>query len=116
MTKNEEFELIASLKGHPGYISLLEIIQADIDTLTELLFNSSQQQRDEYFYLVKTLRFILAILKSRPEEFSTQIDVEKLGGVLNVDVADRLLKLYNIKKQLKEERKVVPIQPYLPLT
>lgn len=116
MTKNEEFELIASLKNHPGYVSLLEIIQSDIDTLTDILFNSPPEKRDEYYYLVKTLRFVLAIFKSRPEEFSSQVDSEKLGAVINVDAADRLLKLYNIKKELKESRKVTPIQPYLPLT
>lgn len=83
----DQLKAVAELVYHPGYIALLDFIQADIDNLADKMAETSDarellsitrrwQARREHLYILKTC----------PEQFVSVVNQEKAAGNITDDL------------------------------
>ena len=102
--REEQLKAIAELIYHPGYIALLDFLQADIDTLADRMAEAVEEK--ELIALTRrwqARRDHLYILKTHPAQFAAIVTQEKDAG----NTIDELL--------TPTPAPVMPIQAVLPL-
>lgn len=71
-----EMKQIAELKGHPGYILLMEAMQAELDTLSDELLASEPQKEGQILGKWRAFKDIFTRLKTVPEEYALELSIE----------------------------------------
>lgn len=75
---SEQQESIAELKHHEGFNLLLDAIQAEIDTVSDLLQHSKSYEMDaHHLHTWRSLRRVKQVLTEYPEFFHTQLEEDR---------------------------------------
>lgn len=78
----EQLESIASLSYDPGFILLLDAIQAQIDDVTVVLHEAPVGMETQILARWRALREIYATLKTMPEELALRVNDERASREL----------------------------------
>lgn len=82
----DSFTSIASLKGHPGWLTLMQIIGSKEESILDsMLGEESGEKLQHLARYYQAFRGIREILETAPEHFATEIERQKKDGFITED-------------------------------
>lgn len=82
----QQIEQIAALEYDPGFILLLDALQAQIDDVAVRLDEAGADEESQLLALWRAMRQIFATLKRTPEEFGFQLSEKREIGEQNLGI------------------------------
>lgn len=108
----QQQQLVAQLKDDPGYLTLLDSIQAQIDDVADELENASSAELEQRkLNLWRAMRKILSTLRFVPEQIAQDLDRER--GLMTENQAG-LLEIQRPPNFARQAKYAYPLPPPWP--